>query len=169
MHSPKTQRAHSMRPTVKHYYLNIAKTKLSARASKQGQRSCVCPFFVRAAAAACKADRAHSTRLSARQRDWLAGWHEVHSPHTLHERQAVRSLGPLGCACYQASTRGLSTSCSGWDLNCLSDSGKLHLGGGFALRCFQRLSFLHVAIQLWPRQANWHTSGAAIPVLSYWR
>src|SRR6516162_9160984 len=93
--------------------------------------------------------------------------HSFPDLHT-HERQAVRSLGPLGCACYQASTRGLSTSCSGWDLDCLTDSGKPHLGGGFALRCFQRLSFLDVAIQLWPRQANWLTSGPAIPVLSYW-
>ncbi|HYL43330.1 MAG TPA: hypothetical protein VEU97_08100, partial [Ktedonobacteraceae bacterium] len=25
------------------------------------------------------------------------------------KKQAVRSLGPLGCACYQASTGGLST------------------------------------------------------------
>ena len=85
-------------------------------------------------------------------------------------RQAVRSLGPLRCACYQTSTRGLSTSSSGWDLDCFSqNSGKTPLGCGFALRCFQRLSFLDVAIQLWPRQANWLTSGPAISVLSYWR
>ena len=48
-------------------------------------------------------------------------------------------------------------------------SGKIHLGGGFALRCCQRLSLPDVAIQLWPRQANWRTSGRAISVLSYWR
>src|SRR6266700_6011923 len=49
------------------------------------------------------------------------------------------------------------------------NSGKTHLGCGFALRCFQRLSLLDVAIQPWPRQANWLTSGPAISVLSYWR
>src|SRR5260370_21835188 len=32
-------------------------------------------------------------------------------------RQAVRSLGPRSCACYQASTRGLSTRSSPWDLH----------------------------------------------------
>src|SRR5438874_4302640 len=87
------------------------------------------------------------------------------------ERQAVRSLGPLRCACYQAYTCGLSTSSSGWDLDCSGEqsSGKTGLGGGFALRCFQRLSVLDVAIQLWLRQANWRTSGPAISVLSYWR
>ena len=51
----------------------------------------------------------------------------------------------------------------------LQQSGKTHLGGGFALRCCQRLSLPDVAIQLWPRQANWRTSGRAISVLSYWR
>jgi hypothetical protein len=46
-------------------------------------------------------------------------------------------------------------------------SGKTHLGSGFALRCFQRFSFLDVAIQLWGGPPNWHTSGPAISVLSY--
>src|SRR6476646_9778130 len=50
-------------------------------------------------------------------------------------RQAVRSLGPRSCACYQASTRGLSTRSSPWDLDALwQERGKTHLGGGFALR-----------------------------------
>ena len=92
------------------------------------------------------------------------------SSHTRLVRQAVRSLGPLRCSCYQASTRGLSTSSSRWDLDWLrATSGKTRLGCGFALRCFQRLSLLDVAIQPWPRQANWLTSGPAISVLSYWR
>ncbi len=100
--------------------------------------------------------------------------------HALHEEeqlpqycrgmreQAVRSLGPLGCTCYQVSTGGLSTNWSGWDLNPFwRTDGKRHLGIGFALRCFQRLSLLSVAIQPWPGQANWLTSGSAISVLSY--
>ena len=40
--------------------------------------------------------------------------------HTV--RQAVRSLGPLRCSCYQASTRGLSTSSSRWDLDWLRNN-----------------------------------------------
>src|SRR5436305_13115907 len=85
-------------------------------------------------------------------------------------RQAVRSLGPRSCACYQASTRGLSTRSSPWDLDALSqERGKTHLGGGFALRCFQRFSFLDVAFQPWGGHPNWRTSGRAISVLSYWR
>jgi hypothetical protein len=46
-------------------------------------------------------------------------------------------------------------------------NGNSPLGSGFALRCFQRFSFLDVAIQLWQRLANWHTSGPALSVLSY--
>src|SRR2546430_9102076 len=85
------------------------------------------------------------------------------------QRQAVRSLGPLGFTCYQASTCGLSTRSSSWDLDCLTSSGKTRLGGGFALRCCQRLSLLDIAIQLWGGHPNWRTSGRAISVLSYWR
>src|SRR5689334_3592431 len=82
--------------------------------------------------------------------------------------QAVGSLGPLGCTCYQACARGLATRWSAWDLHhFLQSDGNTHLGGGFALRCCQRFSFLDVAIQLWPGQANWLTSGPAISVLSY--
>src|ERR1051326_596631 len=86
------------------------------------------------------------------------------------ERQAVRSLGPVSCACYQTSTLGLSTRSSAWALDALSqERGKTHLGGGFALRCFQRFSFLDVALQPWGGHPNWHTSGRAISVLSSWR
>ena len=88
---------------------------------------------------------------------------------TRSQRQAVRSLGPLGFTCYQASTCGLSTRSSPWDLDCRTDSGKTRLGGGFALRCCQRLSLLDIAIQLWGGHPNWRTSGRAISVLSYWR
>src|SRR5699024_1443830 len=46
-------------------------------------------------------------------------------------------------------------------------SGKSHLEGGFALRCFQRLSRPHLATQLCTWRHNWYTSGASVPVLSY--
>src|SRR5256885_952393 len=79
-------------------------------------------------------------------------------------RQAVRSLGPRSCACYQASTRGLSTRSSPWDLDALSqERGKTHLGGGFALRCFQRFSFLDVAFQPWGGRSEEHTSELQSP------
>ena len=45
--------------------------------------------------------------------------------------------------------------------------GTTHPGGGFALRCFQRLSLLDVATQRWGGHPNWLTSGPAISVLSY--
>ena len=44
---------------------------------------------------------------------------------------------------------------------------KSFLVGGFALRCFQRLSLPYLATQLCPWQNNWCTSGTSIPVLSY--
>ena len=48
-------------------------------------------------------------------------------------------------------------------------TGRTLLGFGFALICLQRFSFLDVATQLWGWPPNWHTSGQAISVLSYWR
>ena len=42
-----------------------------------------------------------------------------------------------------------------------------HLGGGFTLRCFQRLSLPDVATQLYPWRDNWYTIGPSTPVLSY--
>ena len=50
---------------------------------------------------------------------------------------------------------------------CNESSGRSHLGEGFPLRCFQRLSRPYLAT----RQCNWHhnryTSGTFTPVLSY--
>jgi len=42
-----------------------------------------------------------------------------------------------------------------------------HLGAGFALRCFQRLSIPDIATQRFPWQESWQTSGPFTPVLSY--
>ena len=58
-------------------------------------------------------------------------------------------------------------------INVIVSHGSYHfwrkslLVGGFALRCFQRLSRPYVATQpcLW--QDNWYTRGMSIPVLSY--
>ena len=44
---------------------------------------------------------------------------------------------------------------------------KSHLGAGFPLRCFQRLSFPNVANQPCTWRYNWHTRGSSVPVLSY--
>jgi hypothetical protein len=46
-------------------------------------------------------------------------------------------------------------------------SGRPHLGGGFPLRCFQRLSFPNMATQRCRWRDNWCTRGSSIPVLSY--
>ena len=45
--------------------------------------------------------------------------------------------------------------------------GISHLGGGFTLRCLQRLSLPDLATWPWLWQANRSTSGPSIPVLSY--
>ena len=42
-----------------------------------------------------------------------------------------------------------------------------HLGGGFALRCFQRLSCPNLATQLCSWRNNWYTRGWFAEVLSY--
>src|SRR5699024_4662413 len=44
---------------------------------------------------------------------------------------------------------------------------KSHLGAGFPLRCFQRLSIPNVANQPCSWRNNWHTRGSSVPVLSY--
>ena len=46
--------------------------------------------------------------------------------------------------------------------------GRSHLGGGFPLRCFQRLSLPDVATLRCPWRDNRYTSGQSTPVLSYW-
>jgi hypothetical protein len=45
--------------------------------------------------------------------------------------------------------------------------GRSHLGVGFTLRCFQRLSLPNVATQRCHWRDNWCTRGSSIPVLSY--
>ena len=45
--------------------------------------------------------------------------------------------------------------------------GRSYLGGGLALRCFQRLSFPHIATRQCPWRDNRNTIGASFPVLSY--
>jgi hypothetical protein len=45
--------------------------------------------------------------------------------------------------------------------------GMPSLGAGFALRCFQRLSFPNIATQPCRWHDNWYTSGSSTPVLSY--
>src|SRR5699024_10804200 len=44
---------------------------------------------------------------------------------------------------------------------------KPHLGTGFPLRCFQRLSLPYVAHHTCSWRNNWHTRGTSVPVLSY--
>ena len=70
-----------------------------------------------------------------------------------------------------ASTSGLSTSWSWRALEALTEvsDGIPDLGGGFPLRCFQRLSFPHIATQLCRSHDDWSTRGASIGVLSYYR
>ena len=60
-----------------------------------------------------------------------------------------------------------------WPINVIVSHGSYHfwgksyLEGGFALRCFQRLSRPYLATQLCRWHDNWCTRGMSIPVLSY--
>ena len=80
--------------------------------------------------------------------------------------QALDGLVPvrsIHCCTY---TPGLSTLSSTRRLTDLCHE-RSHLGVGFTLRCFQRLSVPYIAAQLCHWRDNWCTSGASIPVLSY--
>jgi len=46
-------------------------------------------------------------------------------------------------------------------------AGKIRLGGGFPLRCFQRFSRPDVATRRYPWQNSRYTRGQSVPVLSY--
>ena len=46
-------------------------------------------------------------------------------------------------------------------------AGKIRLGGGFPLRCFQRFSRPNVATRRYPWQNSRYTRGQSVPVLSY--
>ena len=76
--------------------------------------------------------------------------------------RSLGRLGPLGCAHRCASTCGLSTW---WSSTALM--GRRRLGGGFALRCLQRLSRPHLATRPCRWRDNRCTRGASVPVLSY--
>ena len=82
--------------------------------------------------------------------------------------QAARAIrtAALGGGC-PPSTGGLSTSSSPTALQGARSSGSVHLGGGFPLRCVQRLSQPFIATRRCPWQDSRDTSGSSDPVLSY--
>ena len=80
--------------------------------------------------------------------------------------QALDGLVPvrsIHCCTY---TPGLSTLSSARRLTDLRHE-RSHLGVGFTLRCFQRLSDPDVATQRYAWRHNWYTIGPSTPVLSY--
>ena len=80
--------------------------------------------------------------------------------------QALDGLVPvrsIHCCTY---TPGLSTLSSPRRLTDLCHE-RSHLGVGFTLRCFQRLSDPDVATQRYAWRHNWYTIGPSTPVLSY--
>ena len=91
--------------------------------------------------------------------------------HILHlsfplSNQALDGLVPvrsIHCCTY---TPGLSTLSSPRRLTDLCHE-RSHLGVGFTLRCFQRLSLPDVATQRYAWRHNWYTIGPSTPVLSY--
>ena len=80
--------------------------------------------------------------------------------------QALDGLVPvrsIHCCTY---TPGLSTLSSTRRLTDLCHE-RSHLGVGFTLRCFQRLSCPDVATQRYAWRHNWYTIDPSTPVLSY--
>jgi hypothetical protein len=138
MHACKAQK-HKRRiicaQTEKHYYLNIAKTKPSLEHA--GSAKWVVPARVERVPR--PAGRVVLVRPSpSRGRPEPS----VNPSDNLLARQAVRSLGPLRCACYQACTCGLSTSSSGWDLDCSRRAvGRLLLDAASRLDAFSAYPF----------------------------
>ena len=85
------------------------------------------------------------------------------------ESEMVKPHGRLvlvNSTAHTAYISSLSTSSSPTALQGLA-SGIPYLGGGFPLRCFQRLSFPHLATQPCHGNDNWSTRGTSFPVLSY--
>ena len=80
--------------------------------------------------------------------------------------QAARLLGPVGCGGRPPCTPGLSTWSSSRSLRSLR-YWKPRLGGGFALRCLQRLSCPDLATRRCPERDSRHTRGRSSPILSY--
>ena len=90
---------------------------------------------------------------------------KTNSPY-LASNQALDGLVPvrsIHCCTY---TPGLSTLSSTRRLTDLCHE-RSHLGVGFTLRCFQRLSDPDVATQRYAWRHNWYTIGPSTPVLSY--
>ena len=94
--------------------------------------------------------------------------HLLTCPYFAHNllNQALDGLVPvrsIHCCTY---TPGLSTLSSPRRLTDLCHE-RSHLGVGFTLRCFQRLSDPDVATQRYAWRHNWYTIGPSTPVLSY--
>ena len=81
-------------------------------------------------------------------------------------RKALDVLVVVSFTPHGASTPTLSTLSSSRRLTSLCYE-MLHLGTGFTLRCFQRLSLPDAAAQLHTWRHDWFTGGPSTPVLSY--
>ena len=96
-------------------------------------------------------------------------WHTPH-PHHAYSDLPWSSPRPISCSQLRALLHFhpcptyLVVSKGSYSLK----DGRSHLGGGFALRCLQRLSRPGLATLPWHWHANRSTSGPSIPVLSYW-
>ena len=89
-------------------------------------------------------------------------------PVKLGSSQAARAIrtAALGGGC-PPSTCGLSTSSSPTALQEAQGLGSVHLGDGFPLRCFQRLSVPTIATRRCTWRYSRDTSGSSDSVLSY--
>ena len=104
------------------------------------------------------------------------GIKENHNSRTRREALEVKFLKkqakphailvPIGSTDRSAYTFGLSRSWSTTWLQSIA-AGKTCLGGGLALRCFQRLSVPSIATRPAAWRDNRNTIGSSFPVLSY--
>ena len=94
--------------------------------------------------------------------------HLLTCPYFAHNllNQALDGLVPVRSIHYCTYTPGLSTLSSTRRLTDLCHE-RSHLGVGFTLRCFQRLSCPDVATQRYAWRHNWYTIDPSTPVLSY--
>ena len=91
---------------------------------------------------------------------------QLHLLSLAFSNQALDGLVPVRSIHYCTYTPGLSTLSSARRLTDLCHE-RSHLGVGFTLRCFQRLSSPDVATQRYAWRHNWYTIDPSTPVLSY--
>ena len=110
--------------------------------------------------------RIHSSGLLRPSKLYRRNYLQTNLSSLAFSNQALDGLVPVRSIHYCTYTPGLSTLSSSRRLTDLCHE-RSHLGVGFTLRCFQRLSCPDVATQRYAWRHNWYTIDPSTPVLSY--